>query len=83
MESISDGAPGNLSAAYLLDVKQIPIFSPHPYLFHTSQILQDLKFSSLIEHWAVGAPGDYSTVYLLAENQIPICFPHHAITNTM
>ena len=80
---MSGSAPGNLSAAYLLDAKQIPIFSPHPYLFHTSQILQDLKFSSPIEHLAVGAPRDHSTVYLLGENLIPICFPHHVITNTL
>ena len=80
---MSGGAPGNLSTAYLLDAKKIPIFSPHPYLFHTSQIPQDLEFSSPIEHLEVGAPGDHSTVYLFAENQIPICFSHHAITNTL
>ena len=80
---MSGGAPSNLSAAYLSDAKQIPIFSPHPYLFHTSQILQNLEFSSPIEHLAVGAPRDHSTVHLLAEIQIPICFPHHDITNTL
>ena len=80
---MNGGAPSNLCTPSLLDVKKIPIFSPHPYLFHTSQILQDLEFSSPIEHLAVGAPGDHSTVYLLAENQTPICFPHYAITNTL